>query len=166
MSQADVLIVIDMQNGVCFYEDEKLFDLDSIVPKINDLISDYTAQNKPIIFVQHIDDSLKKGSKEWEIIPELNTESANFFIGKTHPNSFYHTNLEDVLKELDAKTIEICGAETQYCVDSTVKFAHGLGYSVFMHRGLHTGWENKEMDTKDMIQFYEKIWDGSFVTFV
>lgn len=166
MSQADALIVIDMQNGVCFYEDEKLFDLDTIVPKIDDLISDYTVQNKPVIFVQHMDDYLKKGSKEWEIIAELNTEEANYFVEKTHQNSFYHTNLEDILKDIDAKTIEICGAETQYCIDATVKFAHGLGYSILMHRGVHTGWSSKEIDAKDTIQFFETIWDGNFVTFI
>lgn len=54
---ADVLIVIDLQNGVC-YSEEHLFDLQNLLAKVNNRISSYRKLNKPILFVQHCDDDL------------------------------------------------------------------------------------------------------------
>lgn len=34
------------------------------------------------------------------------------------------------------KSLEICCAETPFCVDSTVKFAKGLGYKLYMKRNM------------------------------
>lgn len=166
MARADVLIIIDMQNGVCRYENESLYNLEKIILEIQKLIAEYKAESKPIVFIQHMDEYLQKGSYKWEIVSELNTEVGSYFVEKSHPNSFYKTELEDILNAVHAKSIEICGAETQYCVDSTIKFAHGLGFTVVMHRDTHSGWETEEMTSDKMIQFYEKIWDDRFVTFV
>lgn len=166
MKTADVLIVIDMQNGVCYYEDQVIGNFDQIVPRINERIEEYASIKKPIVFVQHIDDYLEKGSKKWEILPKLNSSRGDSFVEKKHPNSFYQTNLKEVLENYNAESIEICGAETQYCVDSTVKFAHGLGYSVYMQKGLHAAWDSELMTADKTIRFYENIWDGNFVTFI
>lgn len=44
---ADILIVIDLQNGVC-YSEEHLFDLQNLLTKVNKRISSYRKLNKPI----------------------------------------------------------------------------------------------------------------------
>ena len=54
---ADILIVIDLQNGVC-YSEEHLFDLQNLLTKVNKRISSYRKSNKPILFVQHCDNML------------------------------------------------------------------------------------------------------------
>ncbi|MES9783984.1 cysteine hydrolase, partial [Bacillus thuringiensis] len=43
---ADILIVIDLQNGVC-YGGEHLFDLQNLLTKVNKRISSYRKLNKP-----------------------------------------------------------------------------------------------------------------------
>ena len=48
------------------------------------------------------------------------------FVRKTHANSFYKTNLKEILDQLSVNRIEFCGAQTEYCMDATIKFAHGL----------------------------------------
>lgn len=58
------------------------------------------------------------------------------------------------------------GVETQYCVDSTVKFAHGLGYTIQMQKGVNRAWDNEQMTGEQTVHFYEDIWGGSFVTFI
>ncbi|MDI6650071.1 isochorismatase family protein [Leuconostoc suionicum] len=45
----------------------------------------------------------------------------------THANSFYHTKLRKVLNEDDVQSIKIYGTQTEFCVDTTIKMAHGLG---------------------------------------
>ncbi len=166
MTTADVLIVIDMQKGVCHYENQTIGQFDRLVSGINDRIAAYVYENKPVIFVQHTDDYLVKGTEQWEVLAELNKDQAHYFIEKKHPNAFYQTELKYVLDKLDTRSLEICGAETQYCVDSTVKFAHGLGYAIIMEKGLHTSWDNNWMSAEDTVKFYESIWNDQFVTFI
>ncbi|MEX6013261.1 isochorismatase family protein [Mammaliicoccus sciuri] len=62
----------------------------------------------------------------------MSTEFGTHSVYKTHTNAFYHTNLQQVLNELEVKSLEICGAETPFCVDSRVKFIHSLGYKLYI----------------------------------
>ena len=117
---------------------------------VNKRIKTYETIGKPVIFVQHEDDQLVPQTKPWEILS----------------NSFYKTNLSVLLTELDCHSIELCGAQAEYCIDTTVKFAHGLGYQLMMCRGVTTTYDNPFMKAKETIAFYEKIWDKRFLTFL
>ena len=44
---SDILIVIDLQNGVCY--SEHLFDLQNLLTKVNKRIYSYRKLNKPIL---------------------------------------------------------------------------------------------------------------------
>lgn len=79
-----------------------------------------------------------------------------------HANAFYKTNLNHLLEENKASNLEICGAQTEYCVDTTIKMAHGLGYKLQMVKGLNTTFDNSFMSAKDTISFYENIWNHRF----
>ncbi|MDZ7836040.1 MAG: isochorismatase family protein [Alkalibacterium sp.] len=74
--------------------------------------------------------------------------------------------MNDILEKAEVKNLEICGLETQHCVDATVKFAHGLGYTIQMQKGIHGAWDNQYMTGEETVRFYEEIWDNFFVTFV
>lgn len=166
MATADVLLIIDMQNGVCRYEDQTIGNLDHMIEEINKRIAEYASEKTPVIFIRHSDTYIKKGSQKWEVLSELDTSEAECYIDKTHPNAFYQTNLKEVLDKLDAHALEICGVETQYCVDSTVKFAHGLGYAIQMQKGVNSAWDSEQMTGEQTVRFYEEVWNGSFVTFI
>ncbi|PNZ41826.1 isochorismatase family protein [Mammaliicoccus sciuri] len=56
------------------------------------------------------------------MVDDISTEFGTHSVYKTHTNAFYHTNLQQVLNELEVKSLEICGAETPFCVDSRVQF--------------------------------------------
>lgn len=78
---ADVLIVIDLQNGVC-YSGEHLFDLQNLLTKVNKRISSYRKSNKPIIFVQHCDDDLVPEKKNWGYSYRSRCSRTRFFCKK------------------------------------------------------------------------------------
>lgn len=105
-------------------------------------------------------------TKPWELLSELSIPEHSYFVRKTHANSFYKTNLSVLLTELDCHSIELCAAQAEYCIDTTVKFAHGLGYQLMMCRGATTTYDNPFMKAKETIAFYEKIWDKRFLTFL
>ncbi|WP_125762569.1 cysteine hydrolase family protein [Levilactobacillus mulengensis] len=160
---ADVLLVIDLQNGVC-YGDETAVNLPQVIAGVNARIAAYRQTKKPIVFVQHTDADLVKGTHDWEFIPELAYRDTDPVVSKTHANAFYHTNLRRVLTGFAAESLEICGAQTEYCVDTTVKVAHGIGYDLEMTRGLTTTVDNPFMTAEQTIAFFEGIWDKRFVT--
>ena len=76
-----------------------------------------------------------------------------FFVRKTHANSFYKTNLKEILDQLSVNCIEFCGAQTEYCMDATIKFAHGLGYENFMVQKTTSTLNNPFMSAKETIDF-------------
>jgi nicotinamidase-related amidase len=159
---SDALLVIDLQNGVC----RGLTDIDhleKIIQQTNELIQQYHDDEKKVIFIQHNEKGLERNSIEWEILPEIVTSPTDIYVDKTHANSFYHTNLQEVLQENDITSLEICGAQTQYCIDSTVKMAHGLGYKLRMQEKGTTTYDNDFMTAKDTITFYEDIWKDRFL---
>ncbi|MBJ8200218.1 cysteine hydrolase [Bacillus cereus] len=160
---ADILIVIDLQNGVC-YSGEHLFDLQNLLTKVNKRISSYKKLNKPILFVQHCDDDLVPEKELWTIHTDLDVQEQDFFVRKTHANSFYKTNLKEILDQLSVNRIEFCGAQTEYCMDATIKFAHGLGYENFMEQKTTSTLNNPFMSAKETIDFYENVWNHRFLT--
>ena len=46
---ADALLIIDMQNAICF-SDGKIYQYDNLIRLINQRIDEYHSHNKPIIF--------------------------------------------------------------------------------------------------------------------
>lgn len=163
---ADVLMIIDMQNGVC-RNTQPVANLNQVVSGIKKRIEVYRSKNKPMIFVQHNDEDLVKNSYNWQIIDDFKVLSNDIIIQKTHANSFYHTNLQDVLTKHKSRSIEICGAQVEFCVDTTIKMAHGLGYCLEMVRDLTTTTSNQIMSAQQTINFYQDhIWNHRFLKFI
>ncbi|BAZ50442.1 isochorismatase family protein [Nostoc sp. NIES-4103] len=128
------LLVIDVQNE---YFTGKLpvtypsKSLDNILQVMN------IAQRRgiPIIVVRHTQpqaDSpiFRKGSKEWELHPEVAKRPYDLLIEKNLPGSFTGTELESWLKNRGIDTVVICGYMTQMCCDTTARQASHLGFSV------------------------------------
>ena len=162
---ADVLVVIDMQNGVNS-ESEPLYRLKDVIHGINDRIASYREQNLPIIFIQHTGEGLPTTSKDFEIFADINISQNDIYVTKTHANSFFHTTVKDELDKLGVTSIEFCGAQTQFCVDTTIRFAHGLGYSLFMKQGLHTTTDNDLLSAETIMKHHESLWNRRFLTFI
>lgn len=165
MQIAESLVIIDFQNGVCKGK-KPVANLDDCIVKINQRIMMYHNMKKPVIFIQHNDEELIKEKWSWQIIDEINHEQNDYYIQKTHANSFYKTNLKELLDKLNVNSIEICGAQTEYCVDATIKMAHGLGYKIQMLHGLSTTLNNEYMNAEKTIAFYENIWNRRFLELV
>lgn len=166
VNNADVLMVIDLQDGVCYSGEEHLYELDALLEKVNYRIAVYRRLNKPIIFVQHGDEELVPEEEAWAMHANLDVQDQDYFVRKTHANSFYQTTLKTVLDQLSVQKIEFCGAQTEYCMDATVKFAHGLGYENVMYKKATSTLNNSFMSAKDTISFYENIWNNRYLQLI
>lgn len=159
------LIVIDLQNGLENFG-TGLFQLTDMLAGVNRRIEDYRNQCLPIIFIQHEDAELVVESHNWQLFDQLDARSCDFYVGKTHANSFFQTKLKKCLDDLSVTQLEFCGAQTEYCVDTTIRMAHGLGYTCFMKRGLSTTLNNDLLGAQTIIQHHENLWNQRFLTFI
>src|SRR4051794_40613525 len=90
------LIVIDVQNGVV----EGAHERDAVVANVADLVDKARGDEVPVVWVQHNDGDLARGSDEWRIVPELSPDEAEPLVEKSYGDAFEATNLEDVLSGL------------------------------------------------------------------
>ena len=63
----NALMVIDVQKGVVADAHQR----DAVVANISTLVDKAREEGVPIIWVQHSDEHLEKGSDAWEYVPEL-----------------------------------------------------------------------------------------------
>lgn len=160
---SDALLVIDIQNGVVKGE-HSVANLAFLIDQVNKRIKQYTETNKEIIYIQHCDKDLVENSVEWEIINEIEKNDEGIYMNKAHANSYVDTDLQHILEVRNIKSIEICGAQTEYCIDATIKFSHGLGFEVQVGKNMTTTLDNQSMSAQSTISFYENIWNDRFAT--
>jgi nicotinamidase-related amidase len=128
------LIVIDVQNGVVAGNHER----DTVVANVGSLVEKARKAKVPVVWVQHSDNGLAKGSDSWKIVPELAPSDAEPHIDKTYGDSFEDTNLETVLSGLGVGRLIVAGAQTDQCVRSTLHGALARGYDATLVSDAHT----------------------------
>jgi nicotinamidase-related amidase len=134
------LVVIDVQNGVVADAHER----DAVVTNIAALVDKARDEGVPIVWVQHSDDELVKGSDEWEYVPELVRREPEALVHKSFGDSFEDTDLEERLAKDRVGRLVIAGAQTDACIRSTIHGAFARGYDVTLVGDAHTTDDHSE----------------------
>ena len=92
----------------------------------------------PVVWVQHDDDEMAKGSDEWRIVSELQPNDVEPRVEKNYFDSFEETILEDVLSDLGVGRLIVVGAQTDACIRSTLHGAVVRGYDATLVSDAHT----------------------------
>ena len=128
------LLVIDVQNGVV----EGAHERDAVVSNVGSLVEKARREQVPVVWVQHNDEQLERGSDNWRIVPELKPDDAEPLIEKNYGDAFEDTNLEKVLSGLGVGRLVVAGAQTDACVRSTLHGAFARGYDATLVSDAHT----------------------------
>jgi nicotinamidase-related amidase len=128
------LLVVDVQNGVV----EGAHRRDAVVTNIHGLVERARREHIPVVWVQHSDEDLARGSDEWRIVPELTPDDAEPLIEKNFGDSFEDTDLEAVLSDLGVGRLIVAGAQTDACIRSTLHGAFVRGYDATLVGDAHT----------------------------
>jgi nicotinamidase-related amidase len=128
------LLVVDVQNGVVDGAHER----DAVVAKIGSLVEKARSERVPVVWVQHNDEQLEKGSEGWRIVPELSPGDAEPLVEKSYADSFEDTVLESVLSGLGVGRLVVAGAQTDECIRSTIHGAFVRGYDTTLVSDAHT----------------------------
>ncbi len=128
------LLVVDVQNGVV----EGAPRRDDVVANIRSLVEKARQEHVPVVWVQHTDKGLVRGSDEWRIVPELTPDETESLVEKSYGDSFEDTTLETVLSGLGVGRLVVVGAQTDACIRSTLHGAFARGYDATLVGDAHT----------------------------
>ena len=102
------LMVIDVQEGVV----AQAYQRDAVVANIGKLVDKAREEGVLIVWVQHSDEQLEKGSGPWEYVPELARRESEPLVHKTFGDAFEDTDLEEVLATAGVGRLVVTGAQT------------------------------------------------------
>ena len=128
------LLVVDVQNGVV----EGAHERDAVVANVGDLVEKARQERVPVVWVQHSDDQLERGSDSWRIVPELSPDDAEALVEKNYGDAFEDTTLEKVLSGYGVGRLVVVGAQTDACIRSTLHGAFVRGYDATLVSDAHT----------------------------
>jgi len=128
------LLVVDVQNGALAHAHRR----DAVVANVDSLVERARREGVPVIWVQHSDEHLVRGTDAWQLVPELTPNAAEPLVEKQYGDSFEDTTLEAVLSGLDVGRLVVVGAQTDWCVRSTLHGALARGYDATLVSDAHT----------------------------
>jgi nicotinamidase-related amidase len=128
------LLVVDVQTGVV----EGAHERDAVVANVGSLVEKARRERVPVVWVQHSDEQLERGSDDWRIVAELTPSDAEPLVEKNYDDAFDDTTLETVLSGLRVGRLVVVGAETDACIRSTLHGAFVRGYDATLVSDAHT----------------------------
>jgi nicotinamidase-related amidase len=128
------LLVIDVQNSVV----EGAHQRDAVVANVARLVDKAREETVAVVWVQHSDEQIERGSHNWQIVAELTPGDGEALIQKNYGDAFEDTNLESVLSGLGVGRLMVVGAQTDACIRSTLHGAFVRGYDATLVSDAHT----------------------------
>ena len=153
------LLVIDVQRDVV----ANAFRRNEVVANIEHLVESARKAGVPVIWVQHSDDELVKGSEGWAYVSELRMGKGEPVVHKQFGDSFEGTNLDELLQELAIEQLIVCGAQTDACIRSTLHGAIARGYNATLVSDAHTTddctWATPPLSAEQVIAHTNFYWN-------
>lgn len=148
------LLVIDVQQGLC-EGPYAVYDARAVIERINTVSAKARAAGVPVVFVQHESATqLQYGSPAWQLADGLCAQGGDLFVRKTTPDSFFRTDLTELLNARKITRLTICGMQSDFCVDTTTRRAMALGYPVVLVSDAHTTEANAHLSARQIIQHH------------
>ncbi len=129
------LLCVDLQNDYFPGGRAELVQPELAAQQAKLAIDFFRAKQWPVFHVRHINNNINAaffasagpGSEIYQLVAPLAAEAV---IVKHKPNSFYETDLAERLRAGGIDSLIICGMMSHMCIDSTVRAARELGFSV------------------------------------
>ncbi|OPX45443.1 streptothricin hydrolase [Ruminiclostridium hungatei] len=155
------LLIIDAQIGLFSPENQKPHNSHAVLKNIKAMQDRARAKKVPVVFVQHTRAGVfDKGSRAWEICPEVAPVSGEPVVKKSEWDSFYGTNLQEVLSGLGTEKLIITGMKTEFCVDTTCRAAYSNGYGLTLVTDAHTTFDSYILSADQIINHHNGILRG------
>ncbi len=148
------LVVVDVQVGVV----RAAWEAGRVIRNVALAVEKARARGLPVIWVQHSDDELVRGSPEWQWVPELVPAHDEALFHKQFNSAFEDTALESRLEALGVSHIVLAGAATNWCIRATAYAALDRGYDLTLLEDAHTT-ETMALDDGSKIEAADSVRD-------
>lgn len=137
------LLVIDLQQALCSGP-WAVFEAGRVIDRVNEVIGKARTAGAPVVFIQHEegDSPLQYGTEAWQLDARLAARPDDPRVRKTATDAFFRTGLQALLQARGVDQLVVCGAQSEYCVDSTVRGALAHGYPVVIVADAHSTLDN------------------------
>lgn len=168
MEKDIALIIIDIQVGV--FDGSAIPSVsaaDKLLSNISQLIEKARQAAIPIIFVQHNGVNghpLERETKRWDFHPKLDVTDKDLIVQKSTPDSFYDTDLQEILRSNKIRKVVIAGIQTEFCIDTTCRRAFGMGYEVTLVKDAHSTWDTNHLSASQIIDHHNYLLNEWFVS--
>ena len=159
----DALIVIDVQTALV---EAHPCNEEGFVAAVSALIDACRSNGVPVVYVLHdggAGDELERGTDGWRAYAPIAPQGGEPCVSKRFNSAFRRTGLHEMLQSLRAKRIVMCGMQTEFCFDVSVKVAFELGYDVIVPREAVTTFDSDLASGEALTAYFEdRIWDGRY----
>lgn len=129
------LILIEVQNDYFEGGLRPLPKSEETLKAIKKVLLHFRETNQMVIHLKHISvrsnaPIFRRQTEGAKIHHEIEPLGDEIVIVKHWPDSFYQTELENILNEHQVERLVFGGMMTHHCVDTTVRVAKGKGYEV------------------------------------
>jgi nicotinamidase-related amidase len=161
MEQKKAIIVVDVQKALCVGEGATYRAMD-IISNINKVIAKARVAEVPIIFIQHEtkDGAFIKGVEDWKLADELDVVSSDIIVAKSSSDAFRDTELKRHLDNMNVNHLVVCGMQSEFCVDSTIRRALALNYAITVVADGHTTVNNEVIPATIISKHHNCTWEN------
>lgn len=154
---ATALLVIDFQYGLIELEPRATRGAETLA-SLNRLIDHARACGHRVVFIQHHEAELPRGSEAWQLHPGLQRRPDDPVIEKTACDSFLDTSLRQYLDSEEIEHLWVGGYASDFCVDTTVRRAASLGYAVTVVADAHTCKDRPHASGDTLVAHLNWLW--------
>ena len=161
----DALVVIDVQQGMFAFPGFQPFDGEGVVARIRGLLDQARANGTPIFFVQHAGEpgeAIAEDAPGFAFRPELQPLPGEPVTVKKNCSAFQGTDFDTALRGAGIDHLIICGMQSEFCVDTTVRSAFERGYGVTLVSDGHTTFNTPTLDAKGVIAHHNHVLGSGF----
>lgn len=157
------LLIIDMQvmpfvwkdyGGKSLYQEEKLLE------NTKRLIDKARKRNSPVFYIMFTEpkSSLRSENQPlWQVHEQIAPVAHDHVIVKHYADSFLESELHTQLQDNGIDTLVMCGLQTEYCVDTTVKSGYSRGYQVELVKDCHSTYDSDGLIAEQIINHHNSI---------
>jgi nicotinamidase-related amidase len=164
------VLVIDMQLGVFLrkeYDGMAIYHEEQLLANVGAIIGKARRSGVPVIYIQHMYRDfpiMEKGRPMWNVHPAIAPLEGEAIVEKYHADAFFESRLEDVLRGLGVKRLVITGIQTAYCVDTTCRRAHSMGYDCIWAEDAHSTLDSDILPAAKIIAHHNQVIGSQFAT--
>lgn len=157
------LLVVDMQVMPFIWKDyggKSLFEEIRLISNIGQLIEKSRNAGAPVYFILYTEGEgspRAMGKPLWQVHPQIAPQEKDRMIIKYHADSFLKTELHQLLQRDHVDTVVICGIQTEFCIDTTVKSAYSHGYRVALAKDGHSTFDSDLLQAEAIIAHHNTI---------